>query len=438
MNCAADSATIARQWFAPIHGRYNRSMTQTPPPEPKLSSLALRVAPEKPTTASANDDPNDDAWAVHNRAVEKSRNGEAVIFLSIGQETNETTPEPIVEQAIEALKTGEHHYADVEGLPELRQAIADYHRFLTGQSVRPDQCLVYAGAQNSLFSVALALLEPGTEVVLSEPYYTTYPATFTASGAIAKRVALRAEDNYQLNVDRLLAAITPNTRAIVINTPNNPMGECYSKADLTRLVNACKERGVWLVLDMVYAEIVEPDSVAFPHLIPGAEDILISIGSLSKSHRMTGWRAGWVVAPQRVAATLGHISLCMHYGLTPFVMKAATHAMNHDRETPAIIRKALAERREIVNAHLGNQPGVHLIDSGQGMFMLLDVTSSGLNAKGFAMELLEKTGVAVLPCDGFGATGANLCRISLAVDSIDLLPACNAIAAFIASRNSIA
>jgi len=176
----------------------------------------------------------------------------------------------------------------------MREAIANYHQRITGASVTKEQCVVYCGAQNSLFAVAQALLEPGCEVVLSEPYYTTYPASFTASGAQARRVALRAEDDYRLNVDRLLAAITPKTRAIVLNTPNNPMGECYSMADLTRVVQACVERGVWLILDMVYAELVDPASLALPHTLPGAENVVISIGSLSKSHRMTGWRAGWV------------------------------------------------------------------------------------------------------------------------------------------------
>jgi len=402
-------------------------------PIPPLSKLAERIAPEN---HSDDDTATGDAWAVHTRAVEKARAGEAVIFLSIGQEANETTPEPIVNQAIQSLQSGEHHYADVEGTPQMREAIANYHQRITGASVTKEQCVVYCGAQNSLFAVAQALLEPGCEVVLSEPYYTTYPASFTASGAQARRVALRAEDDYRLNVDRLLAAITPKTRAIVLNTPNNPMGECYSMADLTRVVQACVERGVWLILDMVYAELVDPASLALPHTLPGAENVVISIGSLSKSHRMTGWRAGWVVAPQRVADTLRDLSTCMHYGMAPFIMSAATHALNHDQDTPVLIRNALRERRKTVSEHLSNKPGVKLLDRGQGMFVLLDVTHTGIGAKNFAMELLEQTGVSVLPCEGFGMAGSNLIRICLAVDSLELASACNAIAAFCASKEN--
>jgi len=405
--------------------RYTTPVTTLLPP---LSALAARVAPEQ--NSGQDDNSQDDAWAVHTRAVQKSRDGEAVIFLSIGQEDNETTPAAIVAEAVRSLQAGEHHYSDVAGSPELRAAIANYHAKITGQIVSAEQCIVYCGAQNSLFAVAQTILEPGCDVVLSEPYYTTYPATFTATGANARRVALRAEDNYQLNVDRLLAAVTPNTRAIVLNTPNNPMGECYSARDLTRILSACKERGVWLVLDMVYAELVDPNVLQLPHILPGADDVVISVGSLSKSHRMTGWRSGWVVAPQRVTDTLSHLSTCMHYGLSPFVMKAATYALNHDRETPAKIRQALSERRSIVQQQLQGRTGIQLLDSGQGMFVLLDVAHTGLSAKQYAMELLERTGVAVLPCDGFGPTGASLVRISLAVDSLDLVSACNAIAAF--------
>ncbi len=416
-------------------------------PIPALSSLADRVAPESHSNPSPHGIPDgtpdgnssglaDDAWVVHTRAMEKARAGEAVIFLSIGQESNETTPNEIVETAVASLHAGDHHYNEVEGTPEVREAVANYHQRLTGQHVAASQCLMYCGAQNGLFAVAQALLEPGNEVVLSEPYYTTYPACFTASGATAKRVTLRAEDGYRLNVDRLLAAITPKTRALVLNTPNNPMGECYKQSDLERIVSACVERGVWLIMDMVYAELVEPENLALPHGIPGADDIVISVGSVSKSHRMTGWRAGWVVAPQRVANTLRHLSTCMHYGISSFVMKAVTHALNHDTETPRIIRAALAERRALVQQHLAGQPSVNLIDSGQGMFVLLDVSHTQLTAKAFALSLLEKTGVSVLPCDGFGAAGRYLVRISLAVDSLNLVSACNAIAAFSVSLNA--
>lgn len=395
--------------------------------------LAQRIAPENHQIDPSDDSTPDDAWAVHTRATEKARAGEAVIFLSIGQEANETTPDAIVNRAIESLQAGEHHYADVEGTPELREAVAAYHQRITGASVSAKQCVVYCGAQNSLFAVAQAVLEPGCEVILSEPYYTTYPACFTASGAQAKRVALRAEDNYRLNIDRLLAAITPKTRAIVLNTPNNPMGECYSMADLARVVQACVDHGIWLIMDMVYAELVDPSSLALPHTLPGADEVVISVGSLSKSHRMTGWRAGWVVSPQRVANTLRDLSTCMHYGMAPFIMSAATYALSHDTETPVLIRAALAERRKTVHEHLSDKPSVKLLDRGQGMFVLLDVTHTGLGAKAFAMELLERTGVSVLPCEGFGAAGANLIRISLAVDALELASACNAIAAFSAS-----
>ena len=233
MKTDCGTAGIARQWFAPVRQGYNGYVIEKKP-TPPLSKLAARVAPEshladvksqadESAAGPSNDVAVDDAWAVHTRAVEKARAGEAVIFLSIGQEANETTPEPIVNEAIQSLQAGEHHYADVEGSPELREAISAYHKKITGASVSADQCVVYCGAQNSLFAVAQAVLEPGCEVVLSEPYYTTYPACFTASGAQARRVALRAEDDYRLNVDRLLAAITPTTRAIVLNTPNNPV-----------------------------------------------------------------------------------------------------------------------------------------------------------------------------------------------------------------------
>lgn len=399
----------------------------------KFSALTKRIV---------NDDTDSprqiDPWAVHNLAIQRVEKGDAVTVLSIGQETNETTPGVIVEAAVTSLRNGRHHYADVRGDVRLRAAVARYHGQITGQSTEADNVTIFVGAQNALYAVAQVLLERDDEVILVAPFYTTYEATFGASGPKVVTVEVESANGYQLNVDKLIAAVTPKTQAIVLNAPNNPLGSRYTKTQLEKIVATCIENAIWLILDGVYIDIVDADSIALPHHIPGAENILITIGSLSKSHRMTGWRVGWAIGPAPLATHLGNLSVCMHYGLAPFVMDAAVVALEQSTETPGIVRDIMRQRREIAIAAFTDLEPVRLLDAGQGMFVLLDVEPLGMDAYTFAMELLATHNVSVLPCDGFGPGGRYLLRIGLCIDGEALTIACNSIQQFIhEKRNTV-
>jgi len=385
----------------------------------KYASLTERIKPA--------DDTESDPWEVHAIASKRAAAGEDIALLSIGQEADELTPALVVDAAIQSLHDGDHHYTDVNGTPELRVSIARYHTGLTGQNVTADNCISFAGAQNALFAAAQVLLETGDEVIVSEPYYTTYAATFTASGATLISVPVTKANNYLLNTDDIASAVTDKTQAIVLNSPNNPMGTCYSQEDFATIVALCIKHSIWLIVDTVYLDIVSIKPTDLPHVVPGADDVLVTIGSLSKSHRMTGWRIGWVVAPRKVAAHLANLSMCMHYGLPPFIMKAAAVAIEQSTETPKLVRNTLARRRQIAKPILNNIRGAALHDSGQGMFILIDVSELGITAYAFSMRLLNDYKVAVLPCDGFGHAGNKLVRIGLCVDDAKLESACQKI-----------
>ncbi|MFK8079891.1 MAG: pyridoxal phosphate-dependent aminotransferase [Granulosicoccus sp.] len=393
----------------------------------KFSSLTTRIQEKSEATGGAHIDP----WAVHTMATDRVSAGDKITLLSIGQEVHEVTPQLIVDEAVASLRAGRHHYVDVSGESRLRSAIASYHERLTGQCVNESMVTVFAGAQNALFSVAQVLLEQGDEVILVAPYYTTYQATFGAPGPNVVTVQVDAQDDYQLDESKILEAIGDNTRALVLNAPNNPLGSRYSKAQLTRIVEVCVSRSIWLVMDAVYLDIVAPDSIDLPHDLPGADNILITVGSLSKSHRMTGWRLGWAVGPTALTEHLRNLSVCMHYGLPPFVQDAAIVAIEQSSQTPKTVRNIMNERRKLAVAQLHNPEPARLIDPGQGMFILLDVESLGTTAHDFAVGLLEKMDVSVLPCDGFGPGGRYLVRIGLCVDGVELDNACKRIRQFI-------
>lgn len=393
----------------------------------KYSSLTDRIQ-EKST---ATDGHSIDPWAVHTLATQRVSAGESITVLSIGQEVHEVTPKSVVDAAINSLESGRHHYADVRGEQRLRAAIAAYHTRLTGQSAKASMVTVFAGAQNALFSLAQVLLESGDEVILVAPYYTTYQATFGAPGPTVVTVQVNSEDHYRLDEQKLLKGVTNNTRAIVLNAPNNPLGSRYSATQLAIIVDACVKRNIWLIMDAVYLDIVAPESIDLPHQLPGAEDILITVGSLSKSHRMTGWRIGWAVGPAELATHLYNLSVCMHYGLPPFIQDAAIHAIEQSGHTPETVRTVMDARRRIAIQQLEDPAPARLIDPGQGMFILLDVEPLNTTAYEFAVALLDAENVSVLPCDGFGPGGRYLVRIGLCVDGDELAKACASIKRFV-------
>ena len=388
----------------------------------KFSSLTERIAGESV-----------DAWDVHYEGLARREAGEDIIILSVGQETEERTPDVIVDSAIASLKAGRHHYTQVQGSMDLRKAIAKRHCELTGQIVNENNCAVFAGAQNALFAAAQCVLEHGDEVILVEPYYTTYTATFTASGAKLVGVPVKSENNFQVDPDDVINAITERTRAIVLNTPNNPVGAIYSAAQLTPLLSACVEKDIWLINDEVYQELLLPEDRVSPASLPGADKVGVTVSSLSKSHRMTGWRLGWIIAPTSMIEHLYNLSMCMAYGLPEFIMDAAVTAFESGTSTADDVRKNMDGRRKIVEHYLSDAGDMKLFSAAGGMYVVLDIRALPVSSLDFAQQLLDNYDVSVLPCDGFGETGKGLIRISLCAPDEVFKVACQRIIQYVSS-----
>lgn len=370
-------------------------------------------------------------WDVHYQGLARRLAGEDIIMLSIGEEIHAPTAPAIVAAAVASLNAGQHHYSPIAGTPELRQAIAQHHYALSGQVVADTQCAVFAGAQNALFAVAQCLLEPGDEIILIEPYYTIYPATVSASGAKVVTVATTPDQQFQLNPEAVIAAMTPNTRAVLLNSPNNPTGAVYTEAQLRPLVAACAKRGIWLLSDEVYQALIPPAARVSAAALPGGETVGVTISSVSKSHRMTGWRLGWVVGPPTLLHHLYNLALCMNYGLPEFVMAGAVTALRTQTATMATLRAQFDRRRIVVEQRLRAVPRLRVHTAPGGMFVMVDLRALSLPAYEFTRQLLAKHRVAVLACDGFGASGAGMLRLSLCEPRPRLKLACTRIAEFV-------
>ena len=384
----------------------------------KFSSLTERIAGDSV-----------DAWEVHYAGLARKEAGEDIIVLSVGEEREEFTPVHIVDAAVASLRAGRHHYTPVNGNPDLRRAVAERHFQLTGRRVGEFNCAIFAGAQNALFAVSQCLLEKGDEVIFPEPCYTTYPATFGASGAAPVSVPVKFENGFQIDPDDIRNAVTPRTRAIVLNSPNNPVGAVYTREQYAAVVRMCVEKEIWLINDDVYQELLDDSERANPLGLPDAGRVCITVSSLSKSHRMTGWRLGWVIGPDALMGHLYNLAMCLSYGLPAFIQDAALAALASGTATAREVRGKLDRRRRILLAQLGDVRGLNLFSAEGGMFVVFDIGALPVSAREFARRLLARHDVAILPCDGFGVSGgcADLLRVSLCVDDARLVEACGRI-----------
>jgi len=366
------------------------------------------------------------AWAIHDRARERQNDGQDIILLSVG-DPDFGTPPAITEAAIKSLRAGRTHYGGFAGSAEFRRALADRHREQTGQVISPDQVVVCPGAQNGLYAATLCLVESGDEVIVPEPRYVTYESVVDASGATRVDVPLDVDRGFHLDPDKVAAAVTDRTRMILLNTPHNPTGMVMTREELEGVAEVALRHDLWVVCDEVYADL----TFDVPHVsvcaLPRIVDRSVSIGSLSKSHAMQGWRLGWVIAPPDLAKHLVNLVKPMHYGLSPFLQDAAAIALTEDHPETDAMHRDYRERRDLVCSRINTMPGLACSWPEGSMFLLVDVRGTGLDGEKFAWGLLDHGGVSLLPGTGFGASVTGHVRFSLTMPLDILEDACDRI-----------
>lgn len=369
------------------------------------------------------------AWRIHERALQARARGDDVLVLSVG-DPDLATPAPIVERATKAMRAGDTHYTNCAGELPLRRAIARHFASHGGWTATPDNVCVVSGAQNGLFFASMLLLDPGDEVIMLRPGYVTYEATIRVSGAIPVEVNTRAEDHFRPDPRAIAAAVTPRTRALFLTTPNNPTGVVLDESELAAIADIAREHDLWVVSDEVYG------SLAFdaPHrsiaALPGMAGRTVTVSSLSKSHAMTGWRCGWLIAPAGLIEHATNLALCMLYGLPGFVQQAALSALEQGDEITERFRRIYRHRRDLVIARLGRIPDLRVLTPQAGMFAMVDVRATGLSSHDFAWRLLTDQGVSVLDGSAFGSSAAGYLRLSYTLDDDRLDDACRRIATF--------
>ena len=347
-------------------------------------------------------------------AAQRIRDGAPVYPFHLG-EPDFDTPQSIKLAAADALMRGEVHYPPTAGIPALRAAIADdlvrrYDRPTTSQNV-----VVTVGACEALTLALWSCLEAGQDVVVPTPCWPNYLQTPELLGATVKTVPLDANEGYALDVERVIAATGPATGAILINSPNNPTGIGIPAGDIERLLDHCRTRGIWLIVDEIYHDLVYDPTWTSVLQVAEDDDPVVYVNGFSKSFAMTGWRLGYVVGPAPLAQHMTHLHQALVTSVTSFVQYGALAALETGAEAVATMRSTYAARRERVLRALDDM-GINVTAPDGAFYVFPDVPSAWRDGEHFAKDVLTRHGVAIVPGSVFGASHARAFRLCFACD----------------------
>lgn len=393
----------------------------------KISSVSQRLASG-----------DGDGWAVHDKGVALQAAGQDVILLSVG-DPDFPTPEPIFYEALAAMKHDRTHYSPAQGEPALRAAIAALETQTSDHPCDPDEIVVFPGATNAIYAVLSCLVNPGDEILVPEPMYVGYWGIAGALGLRVRTVPLDCADNFALKLATVRAAITADTRVVLVNTPGNPGGNIIGREQLAELAAVCHERQIWLVCDEVYSLITFKQRHVSLRASARSLDNTVMVDGLSKSHAMSGWRVGWAVAPRELVPHLTRFAGATMFGCPQFIQDASAYALGHNIEHVERMRLEYQRRRDYVVQRINALPGLSCQEPDAGMFVMVNVAALGMDGDGFARHLLEQARVTVVPGRAFGPSAADFVRVTLCQPMDVLARAIDRVEAMLtASRDGVA
>ncbi len=367
--------------------------------------------------------------AVDAKAKALQAAGEPVIGFGAG-EPDFATPSHIVEAAIVACRDpAAHHYSPTAGLPALRRAIADKTGRDSGYAVSPSQVLVTNGGKHAVYNTFQTLLDPGDEVLLPAPYWTSYPEAIALAGGQEIVLPTTAASGFRVTVDQLEAARTPRTKVLLFVSPSNPTGAVYPPDEVEAIGRWAVEHGIWVVTDEIYEHLTFDGHVftSMPAVVPALADRCVVLNGVAKTYAMTGWRVGWMVGPDDVIAAATNLQSHTTSNVNNVAQRATLAAVEGDLEAVAMMREAFARRAKLMHALLAGIPGV-VCPEPQGAFYCFPSFEGVLGRElggrtvtttvELAEVLLEVAKVAIVPGEAFGAPG--YARLSFALGDDDL------------------
>jgi len=367
-------------------------------------------------------------WAVHNAAREKTAAGEDVIELTIGEPDIPVDPQ-LVDICAASMRRGRTHYSNGRGEQSLLDAlIAKYAPRFPG--ITSANILCFPGTQTALYAVITALAGDGDGVLVGDPYYATYEGVVRAPGALLQPVPLNIEDGFIMRPSDLERAITPASRVLLLNTPHNPTGSLLDRDTLIELGTLACKHDLWIVCDEVYEDLIFDGEFVSPLEVEALRERTVVTSSISKTFAATGFRSGWAVGPADFCTKLLPISETILFGNQPFIADMTAAALLGNFDTAARMRKSYAARAQLISRDLESCASLKTGKVSGGMFIMIDVSGTGLDGEQFAWSLLETQGVAVMPGPSFGQNAKSLVRVALTVPDETLREAMRRIHAF--------
>jgi len=367
--------------------------------------------------------------AVTNKARVLREAGEPVIGFGAG-EPDFPTPDHIVEAAIAACREpSNHRYGPASGLPELREALVD--KTERDSKWRPEtaQILITNGGKHAVYNSCAALIDPGDEVLLPAPYWTTYPEAIALAGGITVEVPTDIESEFKVTVEQLESATTAATKALFFVSPSNPTGAVYSAEEITAIGKWAIERGIWIIADEIYEHLTYEghEHHSIRALLPEIDDQCLIVNGVAKTYAMTGWRVGWMIGPADVISAAGNLQSHATSNVANVSQRAALAAVSGDLEDVIRMRESFDRRRRTMTEMLNNIEGVRLLETQGAFYAFPNLTAfydrdiagkKAQNTLELAAIILEEAKVAIVPGEAFGAPG--YARLSFALGDDDL------------------
>ena len=342
--------------------------------------------------------------AISSKARALKAAGRDIISLSAG-EPDFDTPEHIKQAAIAAIHAGDTKYTDVSGTPALRKAVAAKFKRDSGLDYSPEEIIVSTGGKQVIFNAMLATVQAGDEVIIPAPYWLSYPEMVKLADASPVIVETKEEHGFKLTPDEFRDAMTPATKLIILNSPGNPTGSVYTHEELQALAEVALEEDILMLSDEIYEKIVYDGTefVSLASLSSEIYDLTITVNGFSKAYAMTGWRLGYVAAPEHIAAAIDSIQSHSTSNPTSFAQKGALAGLKGDQSFIGEMVKAFTERRAYMYDRLTKIPGVTCVKPMGAFYMLPKISKFGLNSTAFCSKLLEEQKVAAVPGIAFGS-----------------------------------
>ncbi|MCL2778438.1 MAG: pyridoxal phosphate-dependent aminotransferase [Polyangiaceae bacterium] len=353
--------------------------------------------------------------AMNARAAELRSKGADVFAFGVGEPDFEP-PAFVLEAARKAVDKGVSKYTAVTGIAALKEAVCERTRKVRGWSPKPNQVVVTVGAKHALFNLALALYEPGDEVIIPAPYWVSYPEQVKMFGAEPVTVDTTEASGFKMTPEAFDKALSPKTKAVILCTPSNPTGSAYSESELSALLNVWKKSNSWLIVDEIYADLVYDGFVhaSVAKLAQDQIDRIVIVDGVSKTYAMTGWRIGWCIAPAPLAKVLDVVQGQSTTNATAIAQHASVAALTGPQEEVERMRSAFEKRRNVMVESLRSLPGVSCRMPEGAFYAFADCRSLyGIPYKGkpiandedVAFFMLDEAHVAAVPGGAFGAPG---------------------------------